>query len=114
LPRGLATDAGDLARAPPGGRRRGITTRPTVTSLAPRCDAEIPDARSASSANIDELLETDNIALARLACVASLKMMVALRPTPEAAPILGYLETIGECGARSSWTRLADAAHAIA
>jgi hypothetical protein len=65
-------------------------------------------------AHIDDLLETDNMDIARLACVEFINMMAAVDRLPDAAHILGHLETTGHFGALAFETVVATAAGAVA
>lgn len=64
--------------------------------------------------HVDELLETDNTDVARLACVEFVTMMATMGRIPDAERVMGYLETTGGFGALASRTLVADAADRIA
>lgn len=75
---------------------------------------DITGAMEMLRVHIDDLLETDTPAVARLACVVFIDMMAALDRLAEAAPLLAYLEDGSQFGALSSRTMLAEAAGKIA
>lgn len=64
--------------------------------------------------HIDELLATDNMMGVAAVCVEFINMMVAMERLPDAARMLGYLETTGDFGALASRTIVADAAGKVA
>lgn len=64
--------------------------------------------------HIDDLLAADNTDVARLACVEFVNMMATIDRLPDAARVLGYLETTGGFGALATTTLVADTASKIA
>ncbi|MGH9214277.1 MAG: AfsR/SARP family transcriptional regulator, partial [Acidimicrobiales bacterium] len=58
---------------------------------------------------VDELLDHDNMHVAWVACVEFVDMMAKVDRRPEAARVLGYLETTGQFGAPSFRALVADA-----
>jgi predicted ATPase/DNA-binding SARP family transcriptional activator len=63
---------------------------------------------------IDELLETDNVIAASVVGIEFINMMAAIDRLPDAARMLGYLETTNDFGALASRTLVSDAANKIA
>jgi len=64
--------------------------------------------------HIDQLLATDNMMGAEAVCVEFINMMATMERLPDAARMLGYLETTGDFGALASRTIVADAARKVA
>ncbi len=63
--------------------------------------------------HVDEILTSDNLAVGNLACTEFVAMMVALERRPDAARVLGFLETGSSFGVLSVKTFVADAAATI-
>lgn len=64
--------------------------------------------------HIDELLATDNMMGVEAVCVEFISMTATMQRLPDAARMVGYLETTGDFGALASRTIVADAATKVA
>ena len=72
-----------------------------------------PKAFELLKAHLDEMFDSDNVMLARLACIEFINMMASIDRLDDAAVMLGYLEKTGLFGELSSRTVVAEVAAVI-